>query len=184
MGGAATTVRLGIVETLPVETLFEDFQRLLMGRGEMTEVTCEQFQIIRSVDIWMVEFGMVEFGHVPRTSYPITTDVMTTFRSPVTPTLLISNCRQEPFDNSLSLPEIQQRYSLIWKMCLVLPGKYFEQTSVQRDNISLTELWPRGRCRARQPNSFSRYGTDGMDYPTGFNNQSDAPGKENSPLLP
>lgn len=159
--------------------MFEGFQRLLLGRGEVTLVTREQFQIMGSVDIWMLEFG-----HVPMIGYPITTDVMTTFLPSVTPTLLVPNCRQKPFDNGLSLPEIQQRYSLIWKMCLVLPTKYFEQTSVQRGNISLTELWPRGRWRARQPNSFSRYGTDGMDYPTGFNNQSGAPGEENSPLLP
>ena len=179
MGWATTIVHLWVVETLPVEILFEVFQRLLLGRGEITEVAREQFRIIGSVNVWMLEFGHVSSDRLSD-HYRCDDDVLIACHS----TLLIPNCRQEPLDNSLSLPEIQQRYSLIWKMCLVLPAKYFEQVSAQRSNISLTELWPRGRCRARQPNSFSRYGTDGMDYPTGFNNKSGAPRGENSPLLP
>lgn len=135
MGGVAAIVRVWVVKALLVETLFEGFQGLLLGRSEITEVACKQFRIIGPVSIWMLEFG-----HVLRTGYPITTDAMATFRSPVIDhfTLLIPDCRQEPLDNSLSLPEVQQRYSLIRKMCLVLPQKYFEQ-SAHRGAISRSQ---------------------------------------------
>ena len=51
----------------------------------------------------------------------------------VPPTLLIPDCRQEPLNNSLSLAEIQQRNSLIWKMCLILCVENFKQIRVQGD---------------------------------------------------
>ena len=54
MGRTTTIVRLWVVEALVVERLFEGFQSLLLGRGEIAEVAREQFRLIRPVNIWVL----------------------------------------------------------------------------------------------------------------------------------
>lgn len=89
----------------------------------MTKVTREQPRIIRLVDMWRLEFRHVLLLEVQLSDHCRTDD---DFRSPVTARpvrLLIPDCRQEPLYYSLSLAEIQQRYSLVWEMCLILRAK-------------------------------------------------------------
>jgi hypothetical protein len=58
----------------------------------------------------------------------------------VPPALLIPDCRQEPLNNGLSLAEIQQRNSLIWKMCLILCIENFKQIRVQGARLAHSTL--------------------------------------------
>ena len=54
-------------------------------------------------------------------------------------------------------------------MCTILYRQVSSATSLTGEYKAnlLTVLWPRGRCRAWHLNSFSRYGTEGMDYESG-----------------
>ena len=59
MGGGATIVCLRVVEINLVEALLEGFQGLFLRWSKMADVAREQPRIIRSVDVWELEFGHI-----------------------------------------------------------------------------------------------------------------------------
>ncbi len=96
--------------------------------------------------------------------------------------------RKEPLHDALAPAQIRQRYTLVRQVCLVLhiPNNVSTHRTKRGKIILRTELWPRGRWSAWHENSFSKYGTDGMDCttPNEHHETSSANRKHTHPSLP
>jgi len=136
VGGSATIVRLWVVETGFVKVLFEGFQGLLLGCSEVAEVAREQLRIIGSVDIWLLELRHVLPQGQTIRSLPKRSRRFDHPSLHVPLALFTPDFRQEPLDNSLSFAEIQQRYSFVREMRLILYAKSCKQIKAERQHLA------------------------------------------------